>query len=146
MGSLFDVTRDPAKRKAVVDDCCALIDAEVSDKGGLTGIAIKTAFATVKGVKPGMIPMSMDHLLDDFSKQLDPFWAECQKGTEPPRAFFTRKKEAVANALLAITDDRARKSSHTVLVKAYQGLRGKAVDHIGAAMPRFADLLVKHAK
>ena len=51
MGSLFDVTRDPAKRKAVVDDCCALIDAEVSDKGGLTGIAIKTAFATVKGVR-----------------------------------------------------------------------------------------------
>lgn len=146
MGSLHEVTRDPVKRRAVVEDCCALIDAEVADKGGLSGIAIKTAFATVKGVKPGMIPMSMDALLDDFSKQVDPFWAECQKSGEAPRAFFTRKKEAVANALLSITDDRARKSSHGVLVKAYQGLRGKAVEHIGAAMPRFADLLAKHAR
>jgi hypothetical protein len=145
MGSLSEVIQDPARRKKVVDDCVALIDAEVGDKGGLSGMAIKAAFATVKGVKPGIIPMSMDHLLDDFSKQVDPFWAECQQKGEQPRAFFARRKSDIANALLKITDDRAKKSSHTTLVKAYNGLRDKAVEHIGTAMPRFADLVQKHA-
>jgi hypothetical protein len=32
-----------------------------------------------------------------------------------------------------------------VLVKAYHRLRPQAVSHIGDAMPRLADLIVKHA-
>lgn len=145
MGTLAETISDPAKRKAVVSDCAALIDAEVADKRGLSGAAIKTAFRTVKSFKPGMIADSMDALLDDFTAQLDPFWKECQDGGHAPRTFFSNRKNDVANALLRITDDRAAKSRHKTLVRAYKGLRGKAVDHIGAAMPRFADLLVKHA-
>lgn len=145
MGSLAETISDPAKRKAVVRDCAALIDAEVAEKRGLSGAAIKAAFRTVKSFKPGMIADSMDALLDDFTAQLDPFWKECQAGGHNPRTFFGGRKHDVANALLKITDDRAAKSRHKTLVRAYKGLRGKAVDHIGSAMPRFADLLVKHA-
>jgi hypothetical protein len=46
---------------------------------------------------------------------------------------------------LAVTDERAQNSPNPVLVKAYKSLRGKAVEHIGAAMPRFSALIVKHA-
>ncbi len=145
MGSLTDTISDPTRRKAVVADCATLIDAEVADKRGLSGAAIKGAYRTVKGLRPDMITRSMDHLLDDFSKQVDPFWQDCQAKGSDPRGYFTGRKAEVANALLQITDDRAAKSSHKTLVRAYKGLRGKAVDHIGAAMPRFADLLVKHA-
>ena len=145
MGSLVETISDPARRKAVVQDCAALIDAEVKDKRGLSGAAIKTAYKTVKGLRPDMITRSMDHLLDDFAAQVDPFWADCQAQGAAPRAFFTQKKGEVANALLKITDDRAAKSDHRTLVRAYKGLRGKAVAHIGDAMPRFADLMAKHA-
>lgn len=145
MGSLAETIADPTQRKAVVADCATLIDAEVADKRGLSGAAIKTAYRTVKSIKPGMIANSMDALLDDFTKQLDPFWAECQAGGHNPRQFFVSRKADVANALLQITDQRADRSRHKTLVRAYKGLRGKAIDHIGAAMPRFADLLVKHA-
>jgi hypothetical protein len=55
VAALSDVVKDPAKRRAVVDDCTALIDAEVGDKRGLTGVAIKTAYMTVKNIKPGFI-------------------------------------------------------------------------------------------
>ena len=92
-----------------------------------------------------MIRQSMDALLDDFSAQVEPFWQDCQATGQQPRAYFARRKVDVANALLSITDQRARTSKHRVLVKAYKSLRGKAIEHIGAAMPRFGDLLQKHA-
>ena len=146
MGSLVDTIRDPAKRSAVLDDCVLLIDAEVAAKRGLTGIAVKTAFKSVKSISPGMIRESMDALLDDFSEKVEPFWQECQSSGDAARTYFSRRKGDVANALLSITDKRANQSKHRVLVRTYKSLRGKAIEHIGAAMPRFADLLDKHAR
>ena len=109
-------------------------------------MAVKTAFKSVKSLSPGMIRQSMDALLDDFSAQVEPFWQDCQSSGQASRSYFTRRKTDVANALLSITDQRANGSKHRVLVRAYKSLRGKAVEHIGSAMPRFADLLDKHAR
>lgn len=145
MGSLVETVKDARRRAAVLDDCERLIAAEVDDKGGLTGLAVKAAYKSVRSLRPDMIRSSMDALLDDFSHQLDPFWVDCQAKAEPPRPYFTRRGADVANALLQITDQRANRSDHRVLVKAYGQLRPKAVDYIGAAMPRFADLLQRHA-
>jgi hypothetical protein len=39
--SLVDALTDESKKKNVVKDCCELIDAEVKDKGGISGLAIK---------------------------------------------------------------------------------------------------------
>ena len=145
MGSLVEVIKDPVKRRAVVEDCARLLDAEVADKKGLTGVAVKGAMKVVKKFQPNMIEASMDALLDDFSAQIDPFWQDCQQGGHNPKNFFGSHKVAIANALLSVTDERAKKSRHRTLVKAYNGLRGKAVQHIGDAMPRFSELVVKHA-
>ena len=145
MGSLSTVVTDDTKRRAVVDDCARLLDAEVSDKRGLKGVAVKAAFKAVKGVSPGMIPMSVDALLNDFATQIDPFWADCQTQGTAPRQYFQSNGNAIANALLKITDDRAQKSSQRVLKGAYSKLRGQAVTHITQAMPRLADLVARHA-
>lgn len=145
MGSLVDVIKDAAKRRQIVEDCAQLIDAEVSDKSGLSGLAIKAGYATVKGLRPGMIQAAMDGLLDDFSAKVDPFWQDCQRANATPRTFFSQRKSEIANALLGITDERARRTPHKVLKGAYEKLRPMGVDHIGAAMPRLADLIQKHA-
>src|SRR5690242_9550291 len=55
MATLAEVLTSDAKKAAVVDDCCTLIDQEVSDKGGLSGIAIKAGYSAVKGIKPGFV-------------------------------------------------------------------------------------------
>ena len=128
-----------------MDDCVVLIDAEVAGKKGLTGKFVRAAFKTVKSFKPGIVPMSMDALLDDFARKVDPHWGTCLSSGAAPRSYFVQNKNAIAMALLEITDERAEKSKHKVLVKAYKSLRGKAIDHIGEAMPRLADLVVKHA-
>ncbi len=141
MGSLVETIKEDARRTAVVDDCVTLLESEVASKGGFSGVAIKGGYKTVKKMRPGMIPMAMNHLLDDFAAQIDPIWADC--GGDKSK--FTARKSDVANALLSITDDRGRKSDQKVLVKVYNKLRPTAIQHIGAAVPRLADLISKHA-
>jgi len=145
MASLIELAKDPAKRKAIVDDAARLLDAEVSDKRGFSGKAVKLAFRAVKGVSPGMIPMSIDALLDDFCTQIQPFWEEAQTKGLSARAHFNTQSSAIAGALLAITDARANRSTQRVLKSAYSKLRGQAVKHITEAMPRLADLVERHA-
>ncbi len=145
MASLIELAKDPAKRKSIVDDAATLLDAEVADKRGFSGKAVKLAFRAVKGVPPGMIPMSIDALLDDFCVQVQPFWEEAQTKGVSARAHFQAQSSAIAAALLSITDARAERSTQRVLKSAYSKLRGQAVKHITDAMPRLADLVERHA-
>lgn len=145
MASLIELAKDPAKRKAIVDDAAKLLDSEVADKRGFSGKAVKLAFRAVKGVSPGMIPMSIDALLDDFCVQVQPFWEEAQTKGVSARAHFQAQSSAIAAALLSITDARAERSTQRVLKSAYSKLRGQAVKHITDAMPRLADLVERHA-
>ncbi len=144
MGSLVETVKDPAKRKLVVDAGVRLIEAEVADKGGLSGIAIKGAFKLVSGVKPGFVGGTLNHLLDDFSAKVDPFWADCQAKREEPRGYFVRRGNEIANALLSITDDRA-KNARGPVKSTYDKLRPEAVKHVTTAMPRLADMVKTHA-
>ena len=55
MGTLSDSLSDPAKRKQVIEEAQRTVDAEVSDKSGLSGMAIKAAYSMAKGVAPGIM-------------------------------------------------------------------------------------------
>ena len=144
MGNLSDVLKDPVKRRLVVDDGVRVIEQEVGDKGGLSGIAIKGTFKVVQGVRPGFVPMALNHLLEDFAPKIDPFWRECQVNKEDARTFFVRRGSEIANALLSVTDSRSRGASGPVK-SAYDPLRPEAVKHVVSAMPRLAELVKKHA-
>ena len=145
MASLIDIAKDPEKRRGIVEDAARLLDAEVGDKRGFSGKAVKLAFKAVKGVSPGMIPMSIDALLDDFCTQIQPFWERAQSSGSSTRAFFESNGDAISQALLQITDQRAQRSTQRVLKSAYSKLRGQAVKHITESMPRLADLVERHA-
>ena len=47
MGSLVEVAKNEASRKEIIKDCEHLIRDEVSDKRGLTGIAVKGGFKMI---------------------------------------------------------------------------------------------------
>ena len=131
---------DPSQRQAIVRDAEQVLRAEVADKGGLSGAAIKATFRMVGGLKPGLIPMTIDALLDDFAQQVDPFYKEWAGNSEGRtcREHFIARGAAVADALLSITDNRA-------LVKAYNKLRPKGHQHVVSAMPRVGTLIEKYA-
>jgi hypothetical protein len=144
MASLFDTIQDQTKRRAVVDDSQAIIEAEVATKNFI----IKGAFKLVRGIKPGFIPMAIDNLIDDFARELDPhFNAWIDEGKNGPlSSWFSLNGSQIANDLLRVTDSRAEDAKHKTVKKAYGRLRPKAVEHVRTALPRVADMLEKHVE
>ena len=140
LGQLLD-----SHRAGVVEDCLRIIDAEVSDKSGFSGLAIKAGFAAIKGVKPGFIKEAVIELLPEFATALDPLYQAAQTGNVPVGDYFLQHRSRVAQALLAITDAKALLSPSAVVRGAYDRLRGAAERNVEAAVPRMAQLLAKYA-
>jgi hypothetical protein len=145
MPTLTDMLLVPGSRPKVIADCVQLINEEVDSKGGLTGLAVKGAYALVKAVKPGFVPEAVDHMLDDFVKRLEPFWADAQAKNEPIGPLMNARAPQVADALLAISDERAARSTNPSLKKAYEKLRPTGKKHVEQAVPRVGRLIQKYA-
>jgi hypothetical protein len=143
---LTDVLLQPGKRPQIVAECEQLLEEEVSAKSGLTGLAVKGAFAMVKAVKPGVIRESVDALLPDFVTRLEPFYQAQQTSGRPLPEYFTARSGEVADALLGTTDERAARSKNATLKKAYEKLRPQGKKHVEEAVPRLARLLDRHTK
>jgi hypothetical protein len=144
MPTLTDILGTGAKRSAVIDDACGVLDEEVRDKGGLAGIAIKAAYGVVKGISPGFIREIVDHLLDDFLKCLEPLYQEAvQKGVRPG-AHLQANSGRVADALLAVTVGRAARAQRAVVKSAYDKLRPTANKQVEAAAPRLGAMMDRH--
>ncbi len=146
MTALKDILCSPDKRPQVVRDAARLVETEVDSKGGLSGIAIKAAFKTVTKLKPGLVPEVVDSLLERFVEQLEPFYKEWVDGgkKEPFDGFLNARKTRVANALLAVTDARARQVSNQTLKKSYEALRPQGEKQVEAAIPNMGKTLGRH--
>jgi hypothetical protein len=138
---------DSDRRSAVVDDLQGLVDSEVANKSGLSGGVIKTGYAGVKKVKPGIIREAIDKMLDEFVEQLDPFWATYTTQASGDFGTFlgTRPQEA-SEALLAVVDRRAERSSRAAITSIYSKLRPKAQDNVIEALPGLGAVIEKHAR
>lgn len=144
MPTLKDILLVPGNRPKVVSDCVTLVQEEVDSKGGLSGLAIKAAYAVVKAVKPGFISEAIDHMLDDFVGKLEPFWADAQAKNEPVGALMNARAGEVADALLSISDARAARAKNAGVKKAYEKLRPTGKKNVEAAVPRLGRLVAKY--
>ncbi len=145
MSTLGERLGSGEKRQQILDDACRVLDEEVADKSGLGGLAVKAAYAVVKGIKPGFIRQAVDHLLDEFLDIMSDFADEAAEKKVKPGALILENRSKVANALLTVTDRRAQKAESGVVRKSYDKLRPSAQKHVEAATPRLAQLLDKHA-
>lgn len=137
------LTQDPEKRKKVVKEATRVLEAEVDDKSGMSGLAVKGVFKVIKNLQPGFIPKAIDDLLDEFVARIEPFYDQwvADPGGNDLRAHFIKNGSDVSDALLGVTDDRAKNSKHKQLVKAYGKLRPKGKQHVLSAMPRVGDMI-----
>ncbi len=145
MANLSELLTDDSKKANVVDDCCTLIDAEVKDKGGISGLAIKAGYGMVKGVKPGFIKQAVTDMLPEFAKALDPTYQDAKSQNKPVADFFVQNTAKVADALLAITDARAAKVKSGAVKATYEKLRGSAKKNVEAAVPRLGKMVEKYS-
>ena len=145
MATLRELLGSGDKRSSLIEDSLGVLDAEVNDKSGISGIAIRTAYKLVKGVSPGFLRQVVDHLMDDFLEALDPLYQEAVTKNLPPRQHMQSNAGRVADALLSITDGRARNAKNQMVKGAYEKLRGSAKKHVEAAVPRLGELFQRHA-
>ena len=138
----------PQKHTQVVKDCVVVVDEEVGAKGGLSGLAVKAAYATVKAVKPGIIASAVDALLPEFARKLEPFYDEWQAtgSGETLERFLAARSGAVAEALLSVTDARAERAQNPAVRKAYDKLRPSGRRHVEEAIPRVGRVLERHLR
>jgi hypothetical protein len=132
------------KRGQVIKDAIVVLDQEVADKTGLTGIAIKAAYKVVKSIRPGFIPEVVDALLDDFLDAVDPLYQDAVANGRPPGSAVRDNPSRVADSLLAVTDRKSQKAKSQVVKSTYEKLRPSAKKQVEAACPRLAGLLERH--
>lgn len=145
MASLAEQMAQGGKRQALVNDALDVLDQEVASKSGLTGMAIKGAYKLIQGVKPGFLRQVVEHLLDDFLSALDPVYQEAAAKKRPSGAYLLEHKDRVADALLTVTDRRAKSAESATIRGAYDKLRPIAKKQVEAAAPRLATLMERHS-
>ena len=143
--SLGDAINEPNKKAAIVADCCKLVDEEVSAKSGLSGLAVKAGYHTVKGVSPGFIAEVVEKLLPEFAGQIDAMWEEGKKSGNAG-GHLVSNKSRVADALLSVTDAKAKNAKSAVVRGTYEKLRGSAKKNVEDAVPRLGRLVEKYTK
>lgn len=144
--SLPEILLAPDTRPQVVADSLALVDAELDEKSGIAGSAVKLAHKTVSSFAPGYLRATVASMLPEIVGQLQPYWADFQaSGGSAFGDYLAKRGDEVADALLSITDSMAEGSDKPVVVKAYRAVRGSAARHIEAALPRVGDLVHTYA-
>jgi hypothetical protein len=136
---------DPDRRGQVVTDLQALVDQEVAGKSGLSGGIVKTGYAAIKKIKPGIVGRAVDGMLEEFVDALEPFWAAYRAQPTPGfGGYLVTRQDDASQALLAVTDRRAEKASSATR-SAYGRLRPRAQENVAEALPRVGELIERHA-
>ncbi|GGK50407.1 DUF6918 family protein [Nocardia camponoti] len=147
VAALSESLLDDTKRPAFLAEAVEVLDAEVSDKGGASGLVVKGGYAAVKKISPTIVPDALASLAPKLLEQLQPYWVEyTTTGTGSFADLLNSKSDEVAESLLAVTDARADASTRPALQKVYSSMRGSAKKHVIEALPRVAGLVQKHAQ
>lgn len=136
---------NPDKKAKVVDDIGNMIEAQLASKSGISGMALKTAFAAIKGIKPGYINYAVEQLLPQSFTAIDPIWNEGVQ-TGNPVDYLVNNRSRAANALLSVTDERIQKTQRQIVKGTYDKFRSSAQQHVEAAIPDFAQIIDQYTK
>jgi hypothetical protein len=144
--TLQEILLAPSRRTQVVEDVTKLVDSEVSDKSGVSGLAVKSGYALIKKINSSFVSDAVDGMLDNFVARMEPHYASFQaSGGGSFTDHLTSNSSDVADALLGVTDDRAASSRRESVKKVYAKLRPQAKKHVEEALPRLGALVEEHA-
>ncbi len=141
--ALKDVIQDPARREAIAADALVEVEAELDERGGLTGVAMRQGFKAVQKIRPNLFESNIDKMLPNFAAAIDPHYA-AGLAAGNVESHFVANADEIAEAMLTVTDTRVKQSTNKVATGVYDRLRGKAKSSVSGAMPRVARFVVKH--
>jgi hypothetical protein len=143
---LSEILFSPDTQPQLAADCYALIEREVAELSGVSGVAVKVAYKTVDTILPGHIQYMTEAMLPQLVDELEPYWAGFRSSGGSEFGDYLAKHGAeVSQTLLTVTDARAAESGRQVVIRAYNTIRSSAARHVEAALPRVGDMLQKLA-
>jgi len=144
--TLREILLAPDTEPQVVADCLKLIEQEVSGKSGVSGTAVKLAYKTANAFASGYLRETVESLLPDLVTELEPYWAGfTASGASGFGDYLAKRGDEASEALLSVTDARAKISQRPTILKAYGAVRGSAARHVAAALPAVGALVQKYA-
>jgi len=144
--TLEEILLAPETQPQVIADCLTLIDAELAEKSGISGSALKLAYKTASSFASGYVRETVVNILPLAAARLQPYWTDFRAaGGAEFGDYLAKRGEEVAESLLTITDGWAEESDKAIVVKAYRAVRAGAARHVEAALPRLGDLVFKYA-
>ena len=147
VAALKETLLDSSRRDTVIAEVGALIDLEVSEKKGASGLAVRGGYAAVKKVSPSIVTEALEKLLPEFFGRLEPFWQDFgAAGGGEFGDFLAARGDEVADALLSVTDERIEASSRQAAKKVYKSMRPSAKKNVIEALPRLGALVQRHAE
>ncbi len=139
--TLVELLGNDPVRGLVITDCVNLIDAQVKQKG----FFMKSAYATIKALKKRFVPEVVDSLLNDWLGKLQPHYEKWQTSQVSTFSeYLIARSDDVAEDLLAVTDARAEKTSHSTAKKLYFKMRDSAKQNVVEALPELSRTLERH--
>ncbi|ROR96166.1 hypothetical protein EDD28_0742 [Salana multivorans] len=144
MTTLREALTAPETKPAVVADLATLIDSEISGLGGLTGIAIKTAFAAAKKKNPDIVSRVASGYVGTLGDALQPLWERFQAGGGGDFGAFLVANQAEAEKAIMTAVDAAAPSGGQARAM-YDKFKPQAAKIMVGALPRLGALLQKHA-
>jgi hypothetical protein len=144
--SLQEILVAPSRRPAVVADLQTLVAQEVAAKNGVSGAVVKTGYAAITKLRPGIVPDTVDRMLEQFAGALDPFYAEYRGQAGSDFGSYLSARPEAADALLGVTDARAERSASDAIKKVYGKLRPSGRKNVEEALPRLGALVERHAE
>jgi|SRR5713101_1778697 len=143
---LADVLLAPDTEPKLITDCFALIEQELAEKSGASGATLRVAYKTVASFKPGYLRKTLRDMLPQIAAKLEPYWADfAASGGSDFGGYLAKHGEEVSESLLTVTDEMAADSGRPTIVRAYRSIRGSAIRHVEAALPRVGDLVLRYA-
>lgn len=133
------------KRPQVVADLDTVVDETVSNASGLVGMALKGGVGAANKVDSDFINKGINRILPDLLGELQPHWnAYRDSDSADFGSYLAAHEDEVTNGLLKLADDNVS-NAPAALEKIYNGLRNKAANIVGPALPQVGNVIEKHA-
>ena len=139
MPNLTEALTAESKKSAVVDDCIAPHRRGGGRQGGPDGPGHQGRLQDGAGHQAGVRAPGRDRPSSRSSpRRSSPSTRRRKSGRKGVKEHFGANATQVADALLTITDDKAKRSKSGMVKGTYEKLRGSAKKNVEAAVPRLA--------
>jgi hypothetical protein len=132
-------------RDALIADCSRAIEAHVSQRRGLRGIAMKTAFTVLRAGIPNLVPRVVARVLPDFLVALEPLHTRFGASSGRDFSAFLRQHEnEVVQTLLGIADIKAATVNSELARGTYARFRSDAEGEVREMVPALSKIIGAH--